>query len=222
MIATLTGLLTGVVHALAGPDHLAAIAPLAMEGRVRPWRAGLLWGLGHSGGVLLVGLAALLLRGMAALEQVSSIGERLVGVALVAIGLWGLRRAFSHRLHAHRHMHEGLRHTHIHVHDPRAKHSAGRSHIHGHGSFAMGVLHGAVGSAGIFAVLPALALPTLPESLLYLGMFCVGSVAAMTGYSWLIGAAMARIGGFSLRPYRFLLSGSSTVAICVGCVWLLG
>ena len=33
--------------------------------------------------------------------------------------------------------------------------------------------------------------------------------------------AMVRIGSFSLRPYRNLLSGSSTVAICMGCVWLL-
>lgn len=222
MIAPLTGLLTGVVHALAGPDHLAAIAPLAMEGRVRPWRAGLLWGLGHSGGILLVGLGGLLLRGLVDPERYSSLGERVVGVALVGIGLWGLRRVFSHRLHTHQHMHQGVRHTHIHVHDPQARHDAGGSHAHGHGSFAMGVLHGAVGSGGVFAVLPALAMPTLPESLLYLGMFCVGSVAAMTAYSWLIGAAMARVNSFSLRSYRYLLGGSSTGAICVGFLWLLG
>src|SRR5688572_3654911 len=60
--ALLAGLAAGLIHVLSGPDHLAAVAPLA-GGRGRSWRAGFLWGLGHSGGVLAVGLLALGLRG---------------------------------------------------------------------------------------------------------------------------------------------------------------
>lgn len=221
MIAPLAGLLAGLVHVLAGPDHLAAIAPLAADGRVRPWVTGLMWGMGHSLGILLVALAALGLRGLVPLEVLSSVGERLVGVALVLVGLWGLRRAFSRRLHAHDHVHEGLRHSHIHVHDPSLGHGAGGSHIHTHGSVAIGVLHGVAGGPGIFVVLPALSLPTLGASLLFLGAFVVASLATMTAYSWAIGTASNKLRLFSLRPYRYLLSGTSALAVILGCVWLL-
>ena len=46
----IAGLTAGAVHVLAGPDHLAAVAPLAANGKVSPWRSGLYWGLGHAGG----------------------------------------------------------------------------------------------------------------------------------------------------------------------------
>ena len=55
-----SGVVAGALHVVAGPDHLAAVAPLAADGRRRLWRSGLLWGLGHTGGVVAVGLLALL------------------------------------------------------------------------------------------------------------------------------------------------------------------
>jgi len=58
VLAILTGLLAGGVHVLSGPDHLAAVAPLAVQDR-SAWRSGLRWGLGHSSGVLLVGVLSL-------------------------------------------------------------------------------------------------------------------------------------------------------------------
>ena len=55
--AALAGLTAGLIHVLSGPDHLAAVAPLAND-RSRAWRTGFLWGLGHSGGVFAVALLA--------------------------------------------------------------------------------------------------------------------------------------------------------------------
>ena len=52
--AIVGGLAAGSIHVLAGPDHLAAVAPLAAERETRPWRAGLLWGVGHAAGVVVV------------------------------------------------------------------------------------------------------------------------------------------------------------------------
>ncbi len=52
------GLVAGFVHVLSGPDHLAAIAPYAVDSRSRAWRTGVRWGLGHTAGVLCVGAAA--------------------------------------------------------------------------------------------------------------------------------------------------------------------
>ncbi|WP_235277497.1 hypothetical protein [Methylacidiphilum kamchatkense] len=50
-LVLITGLVAGFIHALTGPDHLSAIAPLAIESRKAAWKIGLFWGLGHSGGI---------------------------------------------------------------------------------------------------------------------------------------------------------------------------
>lgn len=62
MTLALAGLVAGAVHVLSGPDHLAAIAPYAVADKARSWRTGVRWGLGHSAGVLGVGLLVLLTR----------------------------------------------------------------------------------------------------------------------------------------------------------------
>ena len=116
LIAALAGALAGFVHVLSGPDHLAAIAPLASNQRRSPWAAGALWGLGHSSGVLVVGLLALWLRGWLPIEAVSSWSERAVGVVLIGIGLWGLHRALRRHVHSHPHAHGPLHHDHAHLH----------------------------------------------------------------------------------------------------------
>src|SRR5438105_7319152 len=120
MIAAITGLTAGIIHVLSGPDHLAAIAPLAVRGPKRAWRAGARWGLGHSAGVAVVGLLSLWLRDLLPINRLSSWGERLVGVMLIGIGAWALRKAL--RVHAHEHEHDGERHVHLHAHGPRVVH----------------------------------------------------------------------------------------------------
>ena len=107
LFALFAGLAAGCIHVLSGPDHLAAIAPLSLGRKVRTWMIGARWGLGHASGVLFVGLLSLMIREIIPLESVSSWAERLVGVALIGIGLWGLRKAFSTRLHLHEHSHGG-------------------------------------------------------------------------------------------------------------------
>src|SRR5207249_2193668 len=107
MLAIFTGLAAGSVHVWSGPDHLAAIAPLAVRRTHRAWAPGLRWGLGHSAGVGLVGLLSLWLRDLLPVNLLSTWGERTVGVMLFGIGLWALRKAF--RIHAHEHEHDGER-----------------------------------------------------------------------------------------------------------------
>src|SRR2546426_10826940 len=62
MISAITGLIAGAVHVWSGPDHLAALAPLAVRRPRRAWVPGMRWGLGHSAGVGLIGLLSLWLR----------------------------------------------------------------------------------------------------------------------------------------------------------------
>ena len=190
--ALLAGLTAGLIHVLSGPDHLAAVAPLAGGRRVAAWRAGLLWGLGHSTGVLAVGLLALWLRSSLPLEALSSWSERLVGVVLIGVGLWGFRRVLRGPI---------------------------QSHVHVHAACAVGVLHGVAGSSHFLGVLPALALPSTGAALSYLGGFGVGTVGAMSGFAFglgLIGSERAP------RHRQWLLTASSAVAIVVGLVWIRG
>ena len=44
MIVALTGIVAGIVHVLTGPDHLAAVAPLAVRRPKRAWLPGVRWG----------------------------------------------------------------------------------------------------------------------------------------------------------------------------------
>src|SRR6266567_3173600 len=93
MFVAFTGALAGLFHVLSGPDHLAAVAPLAVEDGRHGWFAGWTWGVGHASGVVVVALLAILLRDLLPpIAILSAWGERAVGVALIGIGLWSLRR----------------------------------------------------------------------------------------------------------------------------------
>ena len=192
LAATLAGLAAGLIHVLSGPDHLAAVAPLS-GGRDRAWYAGFLWGLGHCGGVLAVGLLALALRGALPLEALSAWSERIVGVVLVGVGLWGFTRVLRGPIHAH---------------------------VHVRAAAAIGVLHGLAGSSHVLGVLPALALPTTAASVGYLAGFGIGTVAGMSGFAF--GMGLLGQAADAPRHRRWLLSASSAAAIVVGLVWLRG
>jgi ABC-type nickel/cobalt efflux system permease component RcnA len=236
LLATIiAGLSAGAVHVLAGPDHLAAVAPLAANGNGRPWRSGLAWGLGHAGGVLLVGLLAILLREILPIERLSDWSERLVGLVLIGIGAWGIWRATRQGVHSHEHTHDGTRHAHLHVHERRAwadtehgtaavdhRHGGERVHARSSGvALGIGVLHGLAGSAHFLGVLPALALPTRLAAAAYVASFGLGTVGAMTGFAALIGRLAGRSARSGTRAYRALLVSLGLVAIAVGFVWLI-
>lgn len=221
MLTALTGLLAGLVHVLVGPDHLAAVAPLAVEERRRAWKLGLRWGIGHSGGVMVVGIGALLLRDILPVEALSSYSERLVGVVLIGIGIWALRKAFNRRIHAHGHAHEEPQgHTHLHVHNPTEPHTADRSHTHTHAALAVGTLHGLAGSSHLFGVLPALALPSTELAVGYMIAFGVGTVFGMIGFSSLVGIIAGRFSASNMAIYRSLSITCGVAAIVVGGLWL--
>jgi hypothetical protein len=215
MLTFLTGAAAGVFHVLSGPDHLAAVAPLAVDERKRGWLAGCTWGIGHASGVVVIAVIAVLLRDMLpSLDIISAWGERVVGAALIGIGLWALRRRA--RIEASPHRHGRFSHNHLHV-------QAGpvwmRRLGHAHASFCLGVLHGVAGSSHFFGVLPALALPSQSAALTYIGAFGIGTVTAMT----LFAAAMGLLGvhaGSNPRLHRAMMTAAAALAMLVGGVWL--
>lgn len=225
MLSIFTGFIAGTLHVISGPDHLAAIAPLAADQRRGAWRTGLRWGLGHASGVVAVGVASLLLREVVPLEKISAGGERLVGVVLIGIGLWGLRRVFRDRLHTHEHQHDGQPHTHIHVHGagaPVGHTHAPVPHAHTHAAFAVGTLHGLAGSSHFLGVLPALAFASNADAATYLACYGAGTVLAMSLFSSLVGWISGAFAGRGLAPQRAMMGICSLLALVVGGFWLLG
>jgi hypothetical protein len=213
MILTLvSGAVAGAFHVLSGPDHLAAVAPLAISADGRPWRQGWTWGLGHSSGVLVVALLALALREvLPPVAVISSWSERIVGAALVAVGLWSVSRAL--RIGNLSHAHDGRTHDHTHVQRGPAW---ARRVGHPHASFTLGLLHGAAGSSHVLGVIPALALPSTGQALIYLTAFGAGSIAAMAAFAALVGG----LRGWGARGLeRALMGGCGVLALAVGATW---
>jgi hypothetical protein len=194
MFAVLAGLAAGFFHVLAGPDHLAAVAPLAAGSDRAPWRSGFTWGVGHTAGVVVVGLLLLAFREVLPVDALSAGSERLVGLALIGLGAWGVWRA---------------------------RYPASHGHPRGGASFGMGTLHGLAGSSHLFGVLPTLAFASRADAGLYLAGFGMGAIAAMTAFAAVIGAVAVVSGHSSGAVRRTLLYTSSVAAVIVGGAWLL-
>ena len=210
VIAVLTGLAAGGLHVFSGPDHLAALAPIALERPVRAARTGGYWGLGHGIGVAAVGGLGLWLRSLVDVEGWSAWAEFSVGVLLIGVGAWAVVRSRRLEIHAHEHDHREATHAHLHAHD-------GRPNGHRHAAIGIGMLHGVAGTGHLFGVVPALALP-VQEAVLYLIAYLGSAVAAMAGFAWVLGIAARRGGPGSIRR---LMLASGALAAAVGGVWLV-
>lgn len=219
LFIALTGLVNGLTHVLSGPDHLAAIAPLAVRQPKRSWIPGMRWGIGHSSGVAVIGLLSLWLRNLIPVKLISAWGERFVGVMLIGIGCWALRKAL--KVHAHEHEHDGTRHVHMHSHHHKSGHDSPQAHYHHtHAAFGIGILHGLAGSSHFLGVLPILVMPTRLAAISYLLAFGTGTVIAMAGFSGFMGWVTKAWAADSTRIYRRIMGACAASAVAVGCFWL--
>jgi sulfite exporter TauE/SafE len=219
MLLIFGGLFAGLLHVLSGPDHLAAVAPLAVRQPRRAWLHGFRWGFGHSAGVIIVGILSLLLREVLPLEGLAAWSERLVGVMLVGIGLWSLRKAFQ--IHEHEHTHDDGAHHHIHMHGAKRVHDHSAHRRHTHAAFGIGTLHGLAGSSHFLAIIPALALGSTLQATTYLFAYGAGTIVAMMLFAHFIGAASTRFAG-GARVYRGFMFACSGFAFAIGGTWMAG
>ena len=223
------GLLASVLHVISGPDHLAAITPLAIETKRRVWRIGLFWGLGHLAGMLIIGILFLLFKEYLPLEEISARSEQLVGVVLVGVGLWALWKIFKPaKVHKHPHVHDGEQpYIHIHEHD-HGSNELEHSHPHSArpkqnlwSSFSIGVLHGLAGIAHFLLLLPVLGFDSQLQGAEYIVGFAMGTVLAMIAYAFLLGV-LTRASKKENNPNLFqgVRLAGSLFAIFVGVYWL--
>ena len=217
------GLIAGAAHVLTGPDHLAALTPLAMDDPKRARRLGFQWGLGHGFGAAMLGLLGIAIKSSLDVASWSAWTEFSVGFLLLFIGLWSFRRASRIVVHSHPHVHEhgehrhGQHHAHMHIHESDHEGDAPEKHqAHSHAAFVVGMLHGGAGTGHLLGVLPSLALPT-DQAIVYLLTYFVAAVGAMTGVGALIGQLVRR---WSQKGLKVMMYGASGAAMLVGGIWI--
>ena len=140
MITFLTGFVASMAHVVTGPDHLAAVTPLAIDSRKKSWVIGFSWGLGHTIGMLLIGLLFILFKEILPIEAISKHSDTVIGLLLIGIGSWAIIRTYLHHKHGnmpHAHFHTTpflYAHIHKHSHDIRPAfdhiHTDGHTHSH--------------------------------------------------------------------------------------------
>jgi ABC-type nickel/cobalt efflux system permease component RcnA len=181
----------GLRHA-SDPDHLVAVSTLVADTRGRAARAaarlGAAWGLGHATTLLAFGLPVLLVRSFLP-HVVEQSAEALIGAIIVVLAVRLLVRWRRGAYHVHLHAHDGRPHMHVH------SHADERGHGHEHAvrtpaqAFAIGLVHGTAGSAGV-AVLLIAAIPSTTVACLALVVLVAGCTLSMALMSAAFGGAL--------------------------------
>lgn len=200
IIYFLTGIAASSLHVVSGPDHLAAVTPLAIEGKNKSWFIGFSWGMGHTIGVFIIGVLSILFRDMIPIDTISAYSEQIVGILLILIGAWIFYRIFVSGKH-----HRVIR-------------------LKGNDAFTalgIGVIHGLAGVSHLIGILPSLALPTKLDAVSYILGFGAGTVFTMVLYSSIMGMISARVE--SRNQNKMLLGiriAGSSAAVLVGIFWI--
>lgn len=214
------GLLGGALHAIAGPDHLAALLPKCCGQRwYRAGRIGALWGMGHGVSATILGLLAFGLKNRISniasvskiLHGASSFMEIAVGVSLIFIGILGIKEAREWEEEIESISPQSLSAA---AADTGVKAAQKRAVVFN------GVLHG-FSWDGAPSLAPALAVATWRGSVSFLLSYAVGTMSAMALTTTLIGEGTRRAGEIFDRPDipQKLSFFSSLLAIGVGVFW---
>ena len=223
------GIIAAVIHVISGPDHLAAVTPFAIESKRSAWKVGLYWGLGHLAGMLFIGVLFLFFKDYIPIEQISKNSEFLVGIVLIALGIWIFWKLFrDEKSHRHLHVHsegEPVIHQHEHTHT----HVQGHKHQHpnlkqGHmASLYVGFLHGLAGIAHFILLIPVLGFEDQLASVLYITGFGIGTVIAMISFAFLMGKIAASV--YQEDHHSTLFKGlrlaSGLLALIIGVFWVV-
>jgi ABC-type nickel/cobalt efflux system permease component RcnA len=169
-------ILLGLRHA-TDPDHLAAVTTLlaSTERRARDAaKLGLAWGAGHALTLFALGVPIVLYRAYLP-ETVRRAAETAIGFLIAGLAVWLLVRWRRGAFHAHPHDHGDRSHAHLHSHSTSPhEHARSRTPL---GAFAVGLLHGIGGSAGVGILLVS----TIDRTALAIG--ALGILAAFTAVS---------------------------------------
>ena len=223
------GCIAAVLHVLMGPDHLAAVAPFALESKRSAWKIGLFWGLGHLFGMMLIGALFMGFREVIPVEEISAFSEQPVGFVLVIIGIWAFYTIYTEN-GGHDHLHVHAKEPMIHKHEHSHASEAGHEHKHpdkakqgNFTSFSIGVLHGLAGIAHFILFLPVASFENTTDAYMYIFGFVFGIVLAMTLFAMLMGTVSSFAqNGHNKNLFRGIRFIGGLMAILIGIYWMLG
>lgn len=233
------GFFLGMRHA-TDPDHVIAVTTIVSRQRSIKLAAliGVLWGVGHTITILIVG-AAIILFGLAISPRVGLTMELSVGLMLILLGIlnlsgiirwitekWSPARKASH---SHPHVHGDYIHSHSHGHAPET---------HGHGEnatpvgwmdrafgklglyqvlrpLAVGIVHGLAGSAAV-ALLVLTTIRTPLAAVAYLLVFGIGTIAGMMLITAVIAVPFTFSQARFVRLNRSFGMASGLISLCFG------
>jgi high-affinity nickel permease len=187
-------ILLGLRHA-GDPDHLAAVTTLIASGKERvarrAARLGLAWGLGHATTLFAFGLPVVLYSAYLP-EAVQRWAETSVGFVIVALAVLLLVRWHRGQFREDVHEHDGD--AHVHVRSRRRGHTHRRTRT-ARGAYAIGLVHGMGGTAGVGILLLA-AIPSHALAVAALALFASCTAISMallsTGLGLTLGAEAVR------------------------------
>ena len=239
MLIFLTGFIASIAHVVTGPDHLAAVTPLAIDSRKKSWMVGFSWGLGHTIGMLLIGLLFILFREILPVDLISKHSDKIIGFLLIGIGGWAILRTYlkhSHGNRPHSHFHtRPFLYAHIHKHshsgddDHHGNHTGEHEHEHtgtvrqnAFTALFIGIIHGFAGFSHLFALLPSLALPSVLDSIIYITAFASGTILTMIIFAMILGfVAYRSVAGNRQIFLKWFTYSGGLLAIAVGILWLI-
>jgi high-affinity nickel permease len=206
----LVAVVLGVRHA-TDPDHLAAVTTLVACSEEPPPKAaarlGAAWGLGHATSLFAFGLPIVLFKTYLP-EAVERGAETAVGVVIAALAVWLLVRWRRGFFHVHVHAHTGL-HAHGHVHDGDVHPHRSRAGRRPAQAFAIGLLHGIGGSAGVGVLLLA-SIHDQRTAVAALALFAACTALSMallsTGFGRVLASARIRAAFAGISPALGVLS----------------
>ena len=222
------GIIAAMLHVIAGPDHLAAVTPFAIESKKKAWKVGLLWGVGHLLGMLFIGVLFLFFKELIPIEKISEHSEQFVGIILIGLGIWIFFKIFkSEKHHKHTHVHtknNPLIHKHEHIHNGEKTHN----HTHPNlkqgniASLSLGFIHGLAGIAHFLLFLPVIGFTSMLDSSKYIVGFALGTLLAMISFAIVIG----RISDFSKKDhnetfFKGIRFAGGLFALVVGIYWTI-
>ena len=217
----LLGFLVGMAHAFEA-DHMAAIGTLASSGKATPKRLAFLgasWGMGHTTTLLVIALPVILF-GIILTERFAAGMEFAIGILLIGLGAQVFYKLWKARVHLHLHEHDGKRHFHAHSHAGDAMPHSENPHHHRHRAFsfrayAVGLAHGAAGSAGLVA-LAAAATQNAVTALVYILVFGVGSILGMAALTYAASWPLRLAENTASKLLKTVQMATGVAAVAVG------
>ncbi len=217
--AVFLGFLLGIKHALDA-DHIVAVTTIVSRSRsiIRSMLVGISWGLGHTLVLFIVGFGALVLK-LTIPDKLALSMEFVVGIVLVLLGVPLVRRLVRDRIHLHWHRHGDTGHFHSHSHDDTPKHD----HRHLKRPLLIGMVHGLAGS-GALTLLVMSSMSSVPQGMVFLLLFGIGSILGMLLFSGIIGLPFKFTAGVSARLNLWVqgIAGAVSVAFGLFIMWQVG